>query len=240
MWNQIIAALAGFLLLFGIHIDTPPMVRGEATASSQSALTTIRTVNKTMEARRQQFTKDMAKKAEDVAKKNQENIQSFTKKLASIQDENKKATAITIAGKFAVIHTNRMLVWERHLTTMSMIVETIGQRIEAGGNASVAFSSSVSAAEKAIDEAMTAVTAQAGKTYVISVSGETKLQSDAEKTRQSLALDISSIQKKMDTAKTAVAGVLIGYRSLLAESSGAAIVSEGGPTSATSPSSLIE
>jgi hypothetical protein len=70
--------------------------------------------------------------------------------------------------------------------------------------------SDVGAAKLAIEEAKQAVSAQAAKVYVISISDESKLREDANKVKSQLQSDLKAVQEKVKAARMAVYEVVKG------------------------------
>ena len=114
----------------------------------------------------------------------------FKAKLAKIKDEKKQKIVEKLDARFNEVNLKRTTQMTKHLDKMSEILTKI-----AGDTAS---------ASSAIQTARDAVTTQAAKTYVITISTEANLKMDVGKVRSQLEMDLRAVHKLVVAARRAV------------------------------------
>ncbi|MBI5358014.1 hypothetical protein HZB69_00055 [Candidatus Amesbacteria bacterium] len=134
-------------------------------------------------------------KRRDVMKKDIEaKRMEFKTKVVKIKDEKKKLIVEKLDARFNEINAKRTAQMTKHLDKMSEILAKV-----TGDTAS---------ASSAIQTARDAVTAQAAKTYVITISTEANLKMDVGKVRSQLEADLKSVNELVIAARKAVQSLL--------------------------------
>jgi hypothetical protein len=135
--------------------------------------------------------KDDIKERRDVMKKDIEaKRMEFKTKVAMIKDEKKKLTVEKLDTRFNEVNLKRTAQMTKHLDKMTEMLTKV-----TGDTAS---------ASSAIQTARDAVTAQAAKTYVITISTEANLKMDVGKVRSQLEADLKAVRELVNTARQAV------------------------------------
>jgi len=127
--------------------------------------------------------------------------EEYKQKLAQIKDERKKVLLEKFNEQVAELNARRTSEMAKNLEQIT----TVLNRFLAKGSVS-----DVGAAKLAIEEAKQAVSAQAAKVYVISISDESKLREDANKVKSQLQSDLKAVQEKVKAARMAVYEVVKG------------------------------
>lgn len=234
----------GFILMI-LGLQTPPMVKGETTTATMSATTATASSTASsstglsssaqakLTERRNTLVKRIASSkklkdaflAEMIAKRasasanRAEKHDRFMTKLAEMKDEKKKVIAERVENNLTTVNTNRTTAMGNHLTTMSAILGRISEKAEKTEKDTTKLLTLIADAEKKISEAMTAVSAQAAKTYSITITqGETNLKSDATSIRIALSDDLKAVHEKVKAARVSVLAAIKELGSLLGES----------------------
>lgn len=116
--------------------------------------------------------------------------EEFKAKIAKIKDEKKKVIVEKLDTRFNEVNAKRTTQMTKHLDKMSEILGRI--------------SGDVSSASAAIQTARDAVSAQAAKTYVITISSEANLKTDVGKVRSQLEADLKAVNELVIAARKAV------------------------------------
>jgi hypothetical protein len=193
MFDQLIGLI---LLGLGIKTTLPGSVKGDTTVSAQLISTSREQFRNTIQAQ-----KIHAVEASQAAR-----VQ-FREKLATITDAHKKAIVTTVDTKISQINTTRTDAWTNQLSKMSQILERIISQASvatASGHGTAAVDGSVASAQRAIEAAQAAVTDQAGKQYVVSITSENTLKTTVATTTRTLRQDITSVQNTISAARNTV------------------------------------
>lgn len=113
--------------------------------------------------------------------------ENFKTKLRSIRDEKKKALVEKLDARFAEVNTKRTTQMAKHLDKMT---EILGKTIPE------------------IQKAREANTAQAAKTYIITITTEKNLKMDVGKVRSQLEADLKAVHELVVAARKAVKAVI--------------------------------
>ena len=209
MLEQLLAAL---LYLFGFQ--TSGSIRGESTSSavsSTSATTTTTsakpfTPNNIVSLEAKFLEKQATALSAWEAKR-----ASFSASLKAIKDEKKKTLLETIQNRLAEINKNQTALLMRKLKRLNIGVEEmqkLAQAYEKEGKDLSAVTTSLSTANQAIADAISSVTTQAGKTYVISITSETNAKNDVGKVRVQLSSDLKKVRDAVANARKKVGEAL--------------------------------
>lgn len=118
----------------------------------------------------------------------------FKENLKKIKDEKKQKIVEKLDIRFNEVNLKRTAQMTKHLDRMTEILSKV-----TGDTAS---------ASSAIQTARDAVTAQAAKTYVITISTEANLKMDVGKVRSQLEYDLKAVQELVKSARLAVRALL--------------------------------
>lgn len=129
------------------------------------------------------------------ASKSAEMRVEFKAKLAKIRDEKKKAIVEKLDARFAEVNEKRTNQMSGHLYRMSGILDKVTGK-------------DVTAARAAIQVASTAVSAQAAKSYLITITTEANLKMDVGKVRSQLESDLRVVHQLVIEARKAVQAVI--------------------------------
>lgn len=120
--------------------------------------------------------------------------ETFKANLKKIKDEKKQKIVEKLDIRFNEVNAKRTAQMTKHLDKMSEILAKV-----VGDTAS---------ASSAIQVARDAVTAQAAKTYVITLTTEKNLKMDVGKVRSQLEADLRSVNELVIAARKAVQALL--------------------------------
>lgn len=135
--------------------------------------------------------------------------QAFQEKLQGIRDERKHQLVERIQNKMTMINTNRITIMSQKLEKLSTILATIQTKTKAASDAgknTTTVDTTIINAESAITAAKTAIAAQAGKQYTITLTATegAALKMDVSTTAKELRTDMQSTHALMLAAKQAV------------------------------------
>jgi len=125
---------------------------------------------------------------------------SLRAKLAQFKNRNKAQIAERINTNLNKINQNRTSQMLRHLEKMSMILDKLEQRVNAGA--------AIAEARASIASASAAVQAQAQNDYTITVTSESRIRTDIQQIRLKLHEDLQAIRKQVIDAKQSVANAI--------------------------------
>lgn len=169
------------------------------------------------------FAQEVEQKREEIKTLLETQHEAFKEKVATIRDEKKKMTVENIQDRMTKLNQERTDIMAKHVSKMSEIVGSITEKTEeqkiAGSDVSRILAA-ITSSEEAISAAQTAVTSQAGKTYVVTITSETNLKSDVETVRRTMVSDLKKTQEKIIIARKAVSLAIIE----LAKSRGEVVV----------------
>lgn len=131
----------------------------------------------------------------------------FSEKLSKLKDAKKKTIAASLDVKISELNKKRTTTMLAFVSKMQEIVDKISTRAaeaEKAGKDISKVKAAVVSAQAAIASALTAVTTQAGKTYVATVTSDETLKSDMEAVMKSLKTDLEAVNVLIGAAKKAV------------------------------------
>jgi len=128
--------------------------------------------------------------------------QDFKDKLAQIKDARKQTLVNKIDTRIETINTNRTQAMSKSLTQLSAILDRVVSKSATLTPAPTM--DKVTLAKEKLSAAQTAVTAQAAKQYVISITNDSTLKTDVMTTLTTFRTDITATHKTVLDAKQAV------------------------------------
>ncbi len=160
----------------------------------------------------EQKREELKSRIEEAREKAKEELEArraeFKEKLGSVRDEQKKKIAERIDEQLNELNERLMKHFSDVLDRLGKVLVNIESRTdkaEAKGWDVSNVRTMIQSAEKAINEARTAVEAQSGKTYTPQITGdEGKLKTDVGQTRQTLHGDLAAVKEKIRLAFEAV------------------------------------
>jgi len=193
MFDQLIGLV---LLGLGIRTTLPGSVKGDTTTSAQ-----LHSVS------REQFLRSIQSEKARALEASHEARLQFREKLKTVADARKKTIVSNVDAKMSQINTQRTDVWTNQLNKMSQILERVSVQASgagAGGSDTAAVDEAIISAQTAIQAAQDAVTAQAGKQYVVAITTENALKATVATTTRTFKQDITSVQRSITEARNAV------------------------------------
>jgi len=177
-------------------------------------------VANTMEAKQVKTTMQntMTTAREEMQEKMSAAKEAFKTKLETIKDEKKKTTAATIDTRIADMntkHTTNMSARLERLTQVLSNISTKEAALESEDKSTTAAKTSITVAQAAVDDAMTAVKAQMEKEYVINITTEAALRTAANTTIKQFLADLKAVRAKVVTAQSSVAKAHANVRQLM-------------------------
>ena len=159
-----------------------------------------------LEQQREQMKQRMEQEREMLKNKIETKKEELKTHLATIRDEHKKQAVERINDNLDSINARVTTGFSNALDMLGNVLDRIVKRSDDSEVSGIDVSSVVAAvvaAQTAIGDARTAVEAQAGKTYPITISTENKLKTDVGKARQALYTDLKTVRDKIRAARDA-------------------------------------
>ncbi len=215
------------LIVFGLGIAAHGQVKGITTLADDIKTNTFQqlrvdtrdvrfpgntasggaTFNKELEDRRG--------KAQETFKKDRE---AFQQKLQTIRDERKKALVDRLNKNLNEVNKKRTDQMLKYLTRVSEVLDKVRSRsaaAKAKGKDTSSVDAAITKAQGDIDKAKSAIIAQAGKDYTVTISSEDNLRTDVGTTMKSLQGDsqvvrdlVIAAHKSVSDAVRALGGIL--------------------------------
>ena len=132
-----------------------------------------------------------------------------------IKDERKKETVMRVDQRLDEINARMTDHFSDVIGKLEEMLGRISERSQKAENNGVdiaAVKSAIASAQTALTAAQTAIKTQSAKTYVITVTTETKLKDDVSKSKKALQDDLEKVKKTVFNARSAVqkAAVTLG------------------------------
>ncbi len=163
-----------------------------------------------MKKRGDEFREAMNQKREESREKFQMQREEFKENVKTIRDENKRSMVESIdtrINELNVSHTERLEnVLSKIMDILERIEEKVLARQEEGEN-NEDLKEAIEEAKTIISSATEAITAQAGKEYLIDTSDEMNLREEVKKTFSTFKMDIIAVHEKVKAAREAVVKV---------------------------------
>ncbi len=196
-------------LFLAFLLFSPPQGNTQTTTGSATPVRT--TLRETLQEKRQTIREDMQATITMERKEAKEKFkalrETFKKRLAELKDEKRKMLVARIDEKMTAINKRRT----DHMASVLEKLNEILKRIEDKANAAkgqgvdtATVDAAIQSAHDAIATASNAVTAQAGKDYVITIGDETGIKNAVGQAMSGLQNDLRNTHKLVVDAKQAV------------------------------------
>lgn len=164
----------------------------------------------TLKEERQTFLQNIQQIRQNTETQLKAQREAFQEKLATIKDTRRKILVDQIQTKLSSASANRTNAMSENLQKLSTILENIQNRAneaKANGKDTTAVDAAVVKAQAAIQKAQTAVTAQSGKTYIITITATSSagLKAGVGIKTKEFRTDLTATYQLMVAAKQAVA-----------------------------------
>lgn len=218
-------SIFGFILML-LGLQTPPMVKGDSTIATASAVTATTSASataasasaKTKERKavlvkrmenivkqKEAFLAAIQTKRETVEAKHAEREDAFLAKIAAFKDDEKTVIIQRVEKNLTTVNMNRTTVMSNHLSTMASILGRMSEKASTTDKDTTGVMNLIAEAETKVTEAMASVTAQTTKTYTITITnGEKNLKADATLARKTLETDLKAAQNKVGVARESI------------------------------------
>ena len=166
------------------------------------------------------FKGNLEKRRQEAEEKFKAKREEFQKKWEQLKDERKKQILERVDTKLGEINTKRTEAMTAHLDKMVSLLERVTARTneaKAAGKNTATVDTAITNAQAAITTAQTAVGNQAAKQYVINITAQTKLKSDAQTAINNLHQDLKLTHDQIVAARRAVSQVLRALAQVLGE-----------------------
>ncbi len=147
--------------------------------------------------------------------------QEFKAQLQKVKDERKRNVVDKLNTQCQNVNQKRTEKMSEMLTRLSTVLTNVTNRAataKANGKDTSSVDAAVTAAQAAIADAQAAVSAQAGKTCTITITGETSLKTDVGKTISTMQQDLRTVYEKVIAARKAVMDAVKALALVLGES----------------------
>lgn len=161
----------------------------------------------TMKQNRDDFKASMSAARQEMKAKFQAQHDAFKAKVAELKDQKKQTTVTNVTDRFATINTKQTDRMSQSLIKLSTILDKLSSRaatLKTSGKDTSAVDADIATAKKAITTAQTAVSAQAAKQYVPTVTDDTTLRENVKATFTQMKNDLETTHKTVKAAKEAV------------------------------------
>lgn len=168
--------------------------------------------------KREEIEMTIQKQREEAKEKFEMQREEFKTKILEIKDQRTKEVVERVDGRLNTVNANRTAALTKHLDRMSSILVRIENRVakkRSDGVDTSAVDKAVVEAQSAIDTAKEAVTSQASKEYIVTITDETKLKIDVKSAFDQFKSDMEATLLTIKQAKealTAAARLLGGGR----------------------------
>lgn len=214
-----------FVVLFLFLASTSLVFAQDATSSTTSRERLLPRVASKVASREAVIKEKVAIRKDNLALKLEErkariasNEAELKQRLQSFRDKNKAQVIERINTQLATVNEKRTDSMSAFLTRLENLLAKIETRTtEAGNNGKdiTAVNQAIADAKTAIEEAKSAVSLQADKTYVITISSETQARADVKTVRDLLHTDLFETNKLVVEAKQSVGKILQTAKSTL-------------------------
>lgn len=173
----------------------------------ENAAEHVTAVHETLQAKKEDFIATIQQKRDEASAAAQERRDQFKQELSQIRDARKEELVSSISAKITSTNTTDTTKFADALDRLQTILDTISSKsasVKATGVDTSTVDSAVTSAQAAIDSAKAAVSAQAAKTYVLSIPDSTTLKASIGPTVSEFRTDLSTTFKAVIDAKQAV------------------------------------
>lgn len=219
MTQKLLILSLSFLVLFFV---SPVKAIESTTATTGSARPTAPATSASKLKEQMRLLQDQKKAAvsqsrEEIRTAIQAKRTEFKERLQTIKDLKRKSVIERIDAKLAEVNKNQTAKFIEVISKLQAIVDKIKQLTT---NANVL--TDISVAQAAIDSAITAVEAQAAKTYTMTIADDTTLKANAGTTVSGLRQDLTAVHKLVVDAKQAVQKLNTDKKAIRKEATGSA------------------
>lgn len=168
-------------------------------------------------AERDTLRQDIKTRREAARTKIEADRKKLQTKLATIKDERKKAVVERLDQRFVEINDKMTDQFNDTADRLEDLSSKLQGRIKDAATAGKDVTTAQTALDKVppkITELRSMITAQAGKTYPMSITTEGKLGSVASSTRESLHKDLQTIRQKIEEVRLLVRDVIFALGNL--------------------------
>lgn len=183
-------------ILLVILVVTPAFA--EETTSSSSAM------HPTMKMVRENIDHMIQTKREEAMTRFQAKREAFQEKLATIKDEQKKSLAENIDTRLATINKNRTDEMSRALSRLQEYTDrltSLAEIAKSEGKDTTALDTAIQIVETDLENAQDAITTQAGKEYIATVTTDAALRTAFSTIVKQLKTDLLATHKTLETAR---------------------------------------
>ncbi len=131
----------------------------------------------------------------------------FKSKMKELKDERKKKALENVDGRITELNKKKTTKLSEQLDRFTLILANISTKeatLKAAGKNTTLLAADIAAASNAIDTAKAAVTAQAAKDYVVDVTTEEELKTNASATVQQFLSDMKAVLETVRAAQKAL------------------------------------
>ncbi|OGK38479.1 hypothetical protein A3F03_03235 [Candidatus Roizmanbacteria bacterium RIFCSPHIGHO2_12_FULL_41_11] len=181
--------------------------QSQLTEKKQEMLTTTQELKSQWQEKKLEFLETLKLKREEAKESYQLKKQEFETKLQEIKDEKKKQIVKRINNRISVVNKNRSERMIQVLEKLSTIIDRLTEKVNTAKNYDLDTSASeiaIANAKTAVIAAQTAVTTQAGKSYVVEIQTEETLKAMVGSDVSQLESDLKIVHQAVVDAKQAV------------------------------------
>ncbi len=160
-----------------------------------------------IETRRKELKEMIEEKREEIKEEMDKKREELKNKLELVKDEKKKMAAENLDTRLAAINknqTDRMSESIEKLSTFLTKIIELADKAEAAGQDTTVLDTAIQNAQTALASAEAAITTQAGKEYVATVTTEARLKSSFSTVVKQLQTDLKSTQEKVKAARDSI------------------------------------
>lgn len=143
-------------------------------------------------------------KREEAMTRFQAKREAFQEKLATIKDEQKKSLAENIDTRLATINKNRTDEMSRALSRLQEYTDrltSLAEIAKSEGKDTTALDTAIQIVETDLENAQDAITTQAGKEYIATVTTDAALRTAFSTIVKQLKTDLLATHKTLETAR---------------------------------------
>lgn len=196
MTRKLLFLLFPLLLLFFVSAAN---AQTATTGSAQTAVDSATKLKQQMQLLQEQKKAAVTQARDEAKAMVQAKREEFKTRLQTIKDQRKKTLVERIDAKIVEVNKNQTTRFTEVLSRLQTFLDKINKLITG-----TTVSADVTAAQTAIDEAKTAVEAQAAKSYTMTITDDTTLKLNAGTTVSQFRQDLVATYKLVIDAKQAV------------------------------------
>ncbi len=194
-----------------VEDETEDESEGTQSEDRDTARKRLREAQLEARKKREEIVEEFRVKKQEAVDELKQKREDFKLRLQQITDERKQKIVENIDERLSGLNDKWVGHWNRVLSRLTEILAKISSRAQVlgdGGTDITGVQSSISVAELVIASAQEAVNAQAGKTYVASLTTDANLGQDMKTVVDQFHADIKSVLEKITAARKAVNSAL--------------------------------